>query len=67
MQHTRITAHEARIALKQMDGYARMAHIDAHDSRTVLEQFIDQADLLERSGAAQVTGISFRDSDVSKH
>jgi ribulose bisphosphate carboxylase small subunit len=42
-----ITTRQARIALDNMDDYARMANIDPHGPRGVLEQFIEQVELVE--------------------
>ena len=69
---TFITTRQARVALDSMDDYARMANVDAHGPRSVLEQFIDQIDRAEGAAAhspvrAIATEVTFRPSNNISH
>lgn len=44
-----VSTIEARTALDSMDDYARMADINPHGPRGVLEQFIEQVERVEVS------------------
>jgi hypothetical protein len=60
-----VTVAQARVALDNLDDYARLANINPHSSRSVLEQFTEQVEPLVRARIEEVSPVRVIFHEVS--